>query len=335
MPDLDRAPGREPPVDTGVGGAAGLGGVLGDVSGQLGVAGVAEATGGDRPDINGAPPQPQNLPVRSPRLHTHLSRRFPHHLIQDNRGDPVRGRRTGTVGTVDADDGMEVNEPPPLVFGHFGIRDPQVFLQVANLHTTSSRQEPVDTDAEPVPQIASMGLPQHRPDVVIGVDVECLTKPRIGFGMPDPARARTRHTRTDLGPGVDPAETRGGQRREHPRSHGNPGVDLLRVVTGQTRPDQVERILGVPAGARLAQALTTGPARHRDPPRSLMQHLTRAGVRYQVSPPQPHRRRTPTRRLNSRPPIVIPARPDQRRQFTIQLVLIDHSGQHSRYSSID
>ena len=80
---------------------------------------------------------------------------------------PVRRRGAGSVGAVEADDGVEVHEPAALVLGDLGVGQAGVVAELADLDSEHLREDAAQADGEAVPQLAGVGLPQHRADVLV------------------------------------------------------------------------------------------------------------------------------------------------------------------------
>ena len=89
-----------------------------------------------------------------------------------------------SVRSVDANDGVEVDQAAPLVFGDLGVRQPSVVLELGDLQAGRASELAAQGDREAVPQLARMGLPEHRAGVVVGTGVDGTTDAGIVAVVP-------------------------------------------------------------------------------------------------------------------------------------------------------
>ena len=84
-----------------------------------------------------------------------------------------------SVGSVEANDGVEVDQPAALVLGDLGERQPPVVGPVAGADAEGGGQGAAQVGGEPRPQHPGVGLPEHRAVVVVAVWIEGGTDPRV------------------------------------------------------------------------------------------------------------------------------------------------------------
>ena len=116
-----------------------LGGVLGDVAGQRGVGDLPvvvldlwAADGGDGPQVElGAPAEYERCPVGSVRGERAARAASVIGVAQRVGVEPGRWGVGGSVGAVEADDGVEVDQAAALVLGDLGVGQPGVVGEVA------------------------------------------------------------------------------------------------------------------------------------------------------------------------------------------------------------
>ncbi len=260
--------------------AGALGGVLGDVSGQGGVGDLPVSSSiccrggrGDFAEVQlRSPAEHQRCPVGS--------------VCREGRGpggrrdscaecgevERGRWRVSGSIGPVEADDGVEVHQPAALVFGDFGVGQPGVIPELDTLHPERGGQRAAKRDGEPCPQRPGVGLPEHRPLVVVGIRVERSADPGVVGLVSIPAAARDDVPADGQRAGVHRAEGGCGEGEERPRVPGHGVGHVLGVVPGQPGAQQVEGVGGVAVRARRAHGLPAVAARGQHGAGALEQH---------------------------------------------------------------
>ena len=153
-------------------------------------------------------------------------------LVEQLGGAPGRGRVARAVGSVDADDGVQVDQSASLELSDPHERHPGMLGQAADPDAGRGGELPAGGEGEPVPQPSGVGLPEHSAGVVVAVTAERLTEVRVsspdGCGtQASGRRGRSRRRCAGAGTatpvrradasGVDRAEARRGQRHEQAR----------------------------------------------------------------------------------------------------------------------
>jgi hypothetical protein len=170
--------GRGDPAIQGAGAFGGLGGVLGDV---------------------GSDPRVREIPSRGDgsdvvfTAEVHSARRQSGHGLEvkmdgargvgDGHGEYVErcpGRRRGCRpgGTIEPDDGVEVDHAATLVLGDLGVRNAELLGQPRPGDPGLVGERSLEGDGE-APQFGSAGVEQDRPDVVVAVGAQGLAEQRI------------------------------------------------------------------------------------------------------------------------------------------------------------
>src|SRR5690606_7486666 len=87
-------------------------------------------------------------------------------------GGPGRRRGGAAVGSVEAEDGVEVDGAAFLVLGDLGERHPGVASERALAESGPLGDLTAQVDGEPSPQWPGVGVPQHGRLVVVSVRVQ-------------------------------------------------------------------------------------------------------------------------------------------------------------------
>src|SRR5262249_2502893 len=174
---------------------------------------------------------------------------------------PGRWGRGRPGESVEADDGVEVDNAAALVFGDLGVGDPDLGGEVLAGEPGVAGQGPAQGDGESAPQFGSTGVEQDRAGVVVAVRAQRLAEPVVipgvllAAGQPDavragfalPARSAGQHSAVFLAAGVDRAERRRGQRDDDARVVGDGGGDAL--AAGEPGADELVGVGAVDLGA--------------------------------------------------------------------------------------
>ena len=181
------------------------------------------------------------------------------------------GTVDGTGGTVEPDDGVEVNDAAPLVLSDLGVGEANLRGERLASQPGPARQGPAERDGEPAPKLGGVGVEEDRAGVVVAVGAQWLAEPVVVAGVFLVAgQARRRAGRSGRSgadgsastrlaphaPGVDGAERRRGEGDEHARMVGHLGGDAF--AAGQPGPDELVGVGPVDLGAGRAPG---GPAR--------------------------------------------------------------------------
>ena len=153
----------------GAGAFGGLGGVLGDVGGDLAVGQVPG--GGDRAGVEFTPPGQR--PGREARSSRDLQVDGAGGLV-DGGGEQGKGRPGGRGrgrpgGAIEPDDGVEVDDAAPLVFGDLGVGDPDLGGERLVGEPGLAGESAAQRDGEAAPQFRSAGVEQDGAGVVVAV----------------------------------------------------------------------------------------------------------------------------------------------------------------------
>jgi hypothetical protein len=179
---------------------------------------------------------------------------------QGEGGPGGRGRgRSG--GAVEADDGVEVDNPATLVFGDLGVGDPELGGECLIGEPGQTGKGSPEGDGEAAPQVGGAGVEQDRASVVIAVRAQRLAKPGVvravllGAGHPAAVWAglglasglTSQGSAVFIAARVDGAEGGRGERGKHAWMAGHGGGDAL--AAGQPGADQLVGIGAVDLGA--------------------------------------------------------------------------------------
>ncbi len=163
----------------GAGAFGSLGGVLGDVTGDLG---VGQVPGGrDRPGVVFAAPgqRPGGDSRRGGRDDVDGAGGLVDGGGKQAEGGPG-GRGRGRPGrAVEADDGVEVDDAAALVFGDLGVGDPDLRGKRLVGKPGLAGQGPAEGDGEAAPQFGGVGVEQDRAGVVVAVRAQRLAEPVV------------------------------------------------------------------------------------------------------------------------------------------------------------
>ncbi len=233
-----------------------LRGVLGDVSGDLGVCvlgdpGVGEfavAQGGDGVHLEPAAPGDDAFAdgvglddePGAPDGQAHGG-------AQGVEGGPGRGRGGVAVGPVEADHGVEVDQAALLVLGDLGEGDAQGGVQRLLRHAEVFGQGAAQVGGEACPELSGVGVPEHGARVVVRDRVQWRAEFRGVFAVRLAASAGAGLARVGGGAIVDGAEGGGGDGDEGAGVVADGFGDVL--AAGQPGLDQVVGVGGVDAGA--------------------------------------------------------------------------------------
>ncbi|NBE93044.1 hypothetical protein GUY59_07485 [Nonomuraea sp. K271] len=235
----------------------GLGGVFGDVRGDSLLGEITAHRDAAYVEL-GAPAEAaaQRLDLRRDDR-----RRMPSSQCQSVGGRPGRRRRGRAVRTVEADDGVEVDDAPALVLGDLGEGDRRLLAQRLDRQPVEPREATAQRQREAPPQLRADGVEQHRPLVVVAVGAQRLAEPLIvgavpvGAGHDPPVRAGPgvaasvagQNLAVLLPPRVD--RSKRGSRESHEQARAS--ADRLRhaLAADQPGPDELLRVAPVDLGA--------------------------------------------------------------------------------------
>lgn len=168
---------------------------------------------------------------------------------------PGRGFVVGSGRSVEADDGMDVDGRPFLVFGDAGEGQSGVLGEAGLYEAGGGGEAPPDVDDEPVPQLGSVRVPEGVAGVVVAGRAERLADSRGVLGVDGAAAEGTSvfaggavtAGAADVPCPVDRSEGRSGERDEEPGAVADCIGDAL--AAEQARADEVVSVSGVKAGA--------------------------------------------------------------------------------------
>jgi hypothetical protein len=241
-----------------------LGGVLGDVPSHGG--GGDRFTGGedvDRTDVQllaEAEVVPSRLAgTRSSDVD--LGGRVLDGGLQRVEGGPVGWLGGGSVGSVEAEYGVEVDQSASLVFGDFGVGESEGLGEAAAGYLAEVGEFAADLHGEAVPELSGVGLPQDRAAVVVAVGAQRFAEARVlrlvafvaGQGPTVRAGAACAPgSAAQLGAvvlvaGVDGAEAGGGEGGEDPGVRGDAVGGVFSA--DQSGADELEGVAAVELGA--------------------------------------------------------------------------------------
>jgi hypothetical protein len=193
-------------------------------------------------------------------------------VLEEVRGDPCRGGVGGSVGAVDADHGVEVDQAAALVFGDLGVGQPGVVGELPHGEAGGVGEQAAQADGEPVPELAGVGLPEDRALVVVGLGVDRGAETGVVGVVPlAAAGARPGLAPGTFGPVVHRAEGGGGERGEPAGLLGHGDRHAL-AAAREAGVHQVVGVGGVPVGAGGAHAFAAVAARDEDGPAVVGEH---------------------------------------------------------------
>src|SRR5205814_2920127 len=88
-----------------------------------------------------------------------------------------------TLGSVEPNDPVEVDNTTLLEFGHLGVRHADGIFELAGRHAELVGKATPQRDDKPAPKLGSVPVEQHRSDVVVTVQAQRLTKFGIAVAM--------------------------------------------------------------------------------------------------------------------------------------------------------
>lgn len=142
--------------------------------------------------------------------------------VEEPGGGPVRWGAGGAGGSVESDDGVEVDLAAFLVLGDLGVRERGVVPQRALGEAGGLGDLPAQVGGEACPQGRGVGVPQDRSGVVVVLGVERGAEERVVVGVLVAAVAAA-----GVGLVVDGAEAGGGEGGEDAWVGGDAGGDGL------------------------------------------------------------------------------------------------------------
>ena len=175
----------------GAGGFGPFGGVLGDIAGYLSVVqgGVAAGAIGDGPQVELLAPAHRDQVAEGVGVGNLDGRplgRSTNGGIEQLDGGPGRRRAIG-FGSVEPEDGVEMDHTPGLVFGHLGHRYLPHTGPGPLADAEQSGHGPVDQDGRASPQGRREGVPDDGPGVVVAGWIERLADSTVIGGVPSSA----------------------------------------------------------------------------------------------------------------------------------------------------
>jgi hypothetical protein len=273
--DLDSVP------DTDVGQARhgeSLGGVLGDiVRDSLAVERLAAAD--DRGAVNGPGVGLHAEPEQDAAVRAEVSGDTDGGGLADGIAEQISGvpggrRLVVLAGSIEADHGVEMDNAACLVLRDLDVPDTHCRAQLLAGDSGDPGQVTRQVSGEPAPQVTRVSVEHHSGGVVVAVTAHRLTEPGIIVHMPSRAGDITamraaagvgvaagtawQHGLAAQAAGMDRAERRRGEGREHTRVGGDRFGDAL--ATGQSRADELAGIAFVDSRAGRADGLTAVPA---------------------------------------------------------------------------
>jgi hypothetical protein len=235
--------------------------------GGIGVLELPSGCLGNGADVElGTPPQRQGRAVGAHRTEVGLSGAVPYRGAQHGVIKPGGRGGAGSFSAVDADDRMEVHEPALLVLGDLGERQPAMPRPIADTDSKGGGEGTAKVRGEPSPQHPGVGLPQHRPDVVVGVGVQRRADTGVVAVVALSAGARAHEPARGDSARMHRAERRRGEGHERPGVCDHAVRDAFDVVAGETGAQQVERIGAVPVRACRAHRRAAIAAGGQDSP---------------------------------------------------------------------
>ena len=108
--------------------------------------------------------------------------------LVDGGGEQVEGGPGGRGrgrpgGAVEPDDGVEVDDAAPLVFGDLGVGDPELGGERLVGEPGLAGEGPAEGDGEAPPQFGGAGVEQDRAGVVVAVRAQRLAEPGVVAGV--------------------------------------------------------------------------------------------------------------------------------------------------------
>jgi hypothetical protein len=228
---------------------------------------------GDRAGVDlAAPPQSVHRAVRRRRgVEAHLGGRGLDGGLEVGRGQRNVGWwPVGTLRSVQADRGVDMDDPAGLELHHLGVGDLASSAELRHRQLAPFGQVALQGDAEPAPQLRGVPLPHDVAGVVVAVRAQRLAQPRVVLvvALAAPGRTAVRAQRlvatSPAGPlGAQPVhstERRGGQGGERPRVVGHRLRDAL--AAGQPAHDHVPGVALVLPRTRRTDRRATVAAPH-------------------------------------------------------------------------
>ncbi len=162
-------------------------------------------------------------------------------LVEELGGCPGGRGTGGTGGSVEADDGVEVDLAALLVLGDLRARERGVVPQDPLCQPCRLRDLPPQVGGEACPQGRGVRVPQHRARVVVAVGIEWGAEERVVVGVGVAAVAAA-----GVGLVVDGAEAGRGEGGEDAGVCGDAGGDGL--ATAKSRGDELVGVVAVDGG---------------------------------------------------------------------------------------
>jgi hypothetical protein len=159
-------------------------------------------------------------------------------VVLGGGGAPGGGGGGGAGGSVEADDGVEVDLAPFLVLGDLGVREGGVIAQGPLSQPRRLGDLPTQVGGEACPQRWGVRVPQHRARVVVPLGVERGAQQSVVVGVDLAAVAAA-----GVGLVVDGAEAGCGEGGEHARVRGHACRDGL--ATAQSGCDELVGVVAV------------------------------------------------------------------------------------------
>jgi hypothetical protein len=163
-------------------------------------------------------------------------------VVEELDGGPGGWVAVGAGGSVEADDGVEVDLAAFLVLGNLGVGERGVVSQVPLRQPRRFRDLAAQVGSEAGPQGRGVGVPQHRARVVVVLGVERGAEERVVVGVGVAAVAAV-----GVGLVVDGSEAGRGEGGEHARVRGDAGGDGL--ATAKACGDELVGVVAVDGGA--------------------------------------------------------------------------------------
>jgi hypothetical protein len=192
----------------------------------------------------------------------------------------------GSVRAVEPDDGVEVDQAAPLVFGDLAVGEACLVGELADLDPGPSSELPAQPHREALPENPGVRLPQHGAEVVVGVGVEGGADAGVGVVVVLPAAAGNPPATAGGALPVDGSEAGGGEGYERPRLGGD-GVGDALGAADESGADEVEGVGGVAVGAGRADRGAPVAAGGEVLPAVVMQHPPGRGVLQLVCAAEP------------------------------------------------
>ena len=256
----------------GAGAFGGFGGVLGDVGGDLGV-GQFPAGGDGARVVFAAPGQgPGGDSAERRGLDVDGAGGLGDGFGEEVEGGPGGRGGSRSGGAVEADDGVEVDDPAALVFGDLGVGEPSLSGERLTGQPGLAGEGSAQRDGEAAPQFGGAGVEQDRAGVVVALGAQRFAELGVvsgvlfGAGQADAvwagpavaARAAGQHFAVSFAAGVDGTEGGCCEGGEHARvlSHGVGNA----FAAGQSGPDDLVGVGAVDLSAGRALGGAAGLA---------------------------------------------------------------------------